>query len=263
MIDGARVAVVVPAYNEARLIARTLETIPAWVDHVVVVDDASSDDTARAVEPLSGHRIELVRHAHNLGVGAAIAAGYRRAFAEGAHVAAVMAGDGQMDPRDLRAVVAPIVAGEADYVKGDRLSHPEAFARMPLTRWIGNHGLSALTRIATGLPVRDSQCGYTALSRAAFGALPLDALWPRYGYPNDLLSRLAVAKLRVRDVIVRPVYGDEESGIRLHHLFTTFPVVLARGLARRATASLAPAPARVAHEIAPRRPASAELRAAP
>lgn len=239
MIDGARVAVVVPAYNEARLIARTLGSIPAWVDLVVVVDDASEDGTAAVVAALGGERVELVRHGENLGAGAAIAAGYRRAFARGADVAAVMAGDGQMDPRDLRAIVAPIASGQADYVKGDRLSHPEAFARMPLSRWVGNHGLSALTRLATGLAVRDSQCGYTALSRAAFAALPIEALWPRYGYPNDLLSHAAIAGLRVRDVVVRPVYGDERSGIRAHHLVTAFPFVLARGLARRARVMLA------------------------
>ncbi len=256
MFDGARVAVVVPAYNEARLIARTLGTIPDWVDSVVVVDDASSDETASIVAPLCGARIELVRHARNRGVGAAIASGYRRAFERGADVAAVMAGDGQMDPRDLRDVIAPVASGEADYVKGDRLSHPEAFARMPLARFLGNHGLSALTRVATGLSISDSQCGYTALSSAAFAELPIDSLWPRYGYPNDLLSHLAVAGLRVRDVIVRPVYADEQSGLRAHHLLTVFPLVLARSAARRARSSTArrtprPSPPPIATEPRP------------
>ncbi|HEY8431510.1 MAG TPA: glycosyltransferase family 2 protein [Sandaracinaceae bacterium] len=255
MFEAARVAVVVPAYNEARLIARTLRSIPSWVDDVVVVDDASSDGTARVVAPFCGARVELVRHAKNLGVGAAIVSGYRRAFERGAHVAAVMAGDGQMDPRDLDAIVAPVARGEADYVKGDRLSHPEAFARMPLARWIGNHGLTLATRLVTGLSVRDSQCGYTAISRAAFAALPLESLWPRYGYPNDLLSQLAIAKLRVRDVVVRPVYRDEDSGLRPYHLVTTFPFVLGRSLARRAAASLAPPRAPAAAHV-PRQAAS-------
>jgi glycosyltransferase involved in cell wall biosynthesis len=238
MFDGVRVAVVVPAYNEARLIARTLASIPAYVDHVVVVDDASRDHTSQAARSVSDERIEIVRHAQNRGVGAAIATGYRRAFDARADVAAVMAGDGQMDPADLRALLAPIVRGAADYTKGDRLSHPNAFARMPALRWIGNHALSGMTRLATGLDVRDSQCGYTALSREGWRALPLDRLWPRYGYPNDLLSRLAVAGLRVEEVVVRPIYGEEESGIRPVDLFTSFPRVLAIGLARRVRASL-------------------------
>ena len=241
MKNGARVAVVVPAYNEERLVARTLRTIPDYVDHVVVVDDASTDRTADEIASVADERVELLQHDRNRGVGAAIVTGYRRAFAAGAKVAAVMAGDGQMDPRDLDALLAPVLSGETDYAKGDRLSHREVLARMPLTRWLGSHGLSAMTRLTTGLDVRDSQCGYTALRREAFARLDaldsMDALWPGYGYPNDLLSRMAVAGVRVADVIVRPVYGDEESGIRARHLVTAFPRVLATSLARRVRAA--------------------------
>lgn len=238
MKNGVRVAVVVPAYNEERLIAHTLRTIPAYVDHIVVVDDASTDATAREVASVYDPRVEHVLHPQNRGVGAAIVTGYRRAFERGAEVAAVMAGDGQMDPDDLARLLEPVLRREADYAKGDRLSHPEAIVRMPLARWVGNHGLSAMTRIATGLHVHDSQCGYTALSRAAFARLEVDALWPGYGYPNDLLSHLAVAGLRVRDVVVRPLYGAEESGIRPRHLVTSFPRVLALSLVRRIRAGL-------------------------
>lgn len=230
---GEKVAVVVPAYDEARLIGRTLGSIPAFVDHVVVVDDGSRDSTARAVRAVTDDRVELVRHPINQGVGAALATGYRRAFARRAAVAAVMAGDAQMAPDELRAVVAPVLRGEADYVKGDRLSHPEARARMPWTRWVGNHALTGLTRLATGLPVTDSQCGYTALGRDGARRLALGSLWPRYGYPNDLLSRAAVAGLRVREVPVTPVYASERSGIRPTDLLVTFPAVLALGFARR------------------------------
>jgi glycosyltransferase involved in cell wall biosynthesis len=238
MLEGARVAVVVPAHDESLLIARTLRSIPYCVDHVVVVDDASSDDTVARARAVHDERIELLRHTVNRGVGAAITTGYRRAFEAGADVAAVMAGDGQMDPRDLIAVLSPAVRDEADYVKGDRLSHAEAFARMPFARWLGNHALSSLTSAATGLVIRDSQCGYTALRRSAADAIELESMWARYGYPNDLLSRLAVARLRVHEVTVRPVYGDERSGIRPQHLLTSFPYVIGLGLARRVRASL-------------------------
>ena len=129
--------------------------------------------------------------------------------------------------------MSPAARGDADYVKGDRLSHPESFARMPKVRWVGNHALSALTRIATGLTVRDSQCGYTALHRRGAARLDLDRLWPTYGYPNDLLSRAAVAGLAVADVPVQPLYGEEQSGIRARHVATCFPIVLGLGLARR------------------------------
>lgn len=227
------VAVVVPAYNEAPLIARTLTAIPAFVALVVVVDDASSDGTAEIAEAIADPRVTVVRHPENRGVGAAIVTGYRTAFARGAAVCAVMAGDAQMDPSDLRSVVTPVVRGEADYVKGDRLSFPRARGRMPPARFLGNRVLSFFTKLATGLAIHDSQCGYTALSAPAAARLPLDRLWPRYGYPNDLLGMLAEQKLSVQEVLVRPIYADEVSGVGFRHALFVIPFVLVRVLGRR------------------------------
>jgi glycosyltransferase involved in cell wall biosynthesis len=228
-----RISVVVPAYNEARLITRTLRSIPAYVTHVVVVDDGSADDTARNAQALNDPRVEVVRHRENRGVGAAIVTGYLTAFGRGADVCAVMAGDGQMDPADLERLVRPVITGQAAYAKGDRLSFPEARQAMPLSRWLGNLVLARLTGLAAGLPVRDSQCGYTALSREAAQQLPLHKLWSRYGYPNDLLGMLRERNLPVSEVTVRPVYADEESGIRLWHALFVVPFVLVRVLVRR------------------------------
>lgn len=232
MLEQHHVAVVVPAHQEARLIARTIAGIPSFVDTIVVVDDASTDGTADAAVATDDPRIRVVRHARNLGVGAAIRTGYREAFASGADVAGVMAGDAQMDPADLHTVLMPIVRGEADYVKGDRLSHPSASRAMPRARWVANHALSMMTQVALGMRVRDSQCGYTALSREASKRIELERLWPGYGYPNDLLGRAQRAKLRVREVVVRPIYADEQSGIRLRHGLVV-PWVIARAGVRR------------------------------
>jgi glycosyltransferase involved in cell wall biosynthesis len=251
MLQGARIAVIVPAYNESRLIARTLASVPSYVDHVVVVDDGSRDDTAARAQGHGDDRVEVLRHGANRGVGRTLATGYEAAFAQGADVAVVMAGDGQMDPRDLKRLLAPVLRGETDYAKGDRLGYPEANAHMPWTRWVGNHLLSWLTRWATGLEVRDSQCGYTALSRRAAERVALDRIWPRYGYPNDLLGALADSGMRVRDVIVRPVYGDEDSGIGWWHALVVIPFVLLRVGLRRTRRS-APALPRTWPE-APRR----------
>jgi len=233
MFGSSRVAVVVPAYDEAALIARTLSQIPAEVDHIVVVDDGSRDRTAAIVEALEDHRLELCRHPRNRGVGAAIRTGYRVAFEAGADVAVVMGGDGQMDPRDLRRLVSPVLEGRADYVKGDRLSWPDARLRMPTERWIGNHVLSLMTRLATGLDVSDSQCGYTAAGPEAAALLVGQGMWSGYGYPNDALGRLAHSALRVVDIPVRPLYGDEISGIGMRHALVVIPWVLARVALRR------------------------------
>jgi glycosyltransferase involved in cell wall biosynthesis len=232
MLAGKRIAVVMPAYNEVKLIAGALESIPSFVDHIIVVDDASLDATVKIVRSLP-RRIELAEHASNQGVGAAIATGCRHALSLGADLTAVMAADGQMDPLDLPSLLAPLIAGEADYTHGNRLGWPAAREAMPWHRWLGNHLFSSLTRYAIGVEVQDSQCGYAAMNRRAQQALDWDRLWKGYGYPNDLLSSLTLCGLRVREISVRPVYGAEQSGIRLRHVLVIIPFVIARAWIRR------------------------------
>ncbi len=227
MWRGSRIAVVVPAYREARLIGRTLGSIPDYVDAIHVVDDGSPDDTSGAVRAQGDPRVRLITHEDNRGVGASIVSGYRAALAGRADVMAVMAGDNQMHPDDLESLLEPVVAGRADYAKGNRFVHAE-HSRMPLPRRLGGRVLSAATRLGTGLSIDDSQCGYTALSAAAARALPLDELWPRFGYPNDLLGMLAARGLRVVDVPVRPVYADEQSGIRAWHVASIAGIIARR-----------------------------------
>ena len=236
MFRHLRVSVVIPAFNEAAKIAATVERVPELADHVVVIDDASHDETS-ANTPRSA-RVELVRHDANGGVGAAIATGYRRALAAGCDVAVVMAGDGQMDPADMPALLEPIAAGEAEYVKGNRFKHPDIWSEMPATRIVGNVLLSAATRVTSGYShVFDSQCGYTAIHRRALTAIDLDVLWARYGYPNDLLSRLYVAGVRVVDVPVRPIYGQQwRSGINISTALHPLPWVLLRSWGTRLAA---------------------------
>jgi len=243
MYRALRIAVVIPAYNEARAIVDAVATVPDFVEHVLVIDDASHDDT-REQAAIGAHRrtdprgVEVISHTTNRGVGGAITTGYRRALALGVDVAVVMAGDGQMDPDDLPALLDPIADGAADYVKGNRFKHPDVWTTMPPTRIVGNVLLSAATKVTSGyLHVFDSQCGYTAIHRGALAAIEIDELFPRYGYPNDLLSRLHVAGMRVVDVPVRPIYGDHwKSGINLGTVIHPLPWVLLRSLGNRLAA---------------------------
>ena len=236
VLAGRTIAVVMPAFNEAKLVGAAIGSVPKFVDHVIVVDDASADATSDAVRT-SPRPVLLLRHETNRGAGAAIATGCKHALRLGVDFTAVMAADGQMDPADLPTLLAPLLAGEADCVKGSRLDWPAVRDAMPWHRWLGNHVFSALTRRALGVEVQDSQCGYVAMSRRSKQALDWDRLWKSYGYPNDLLSRLSIARLRMREVPVRPIYGTERSGIQLHHVLFIIPFVIARawlrGLAQR------------------------------
>lgn len=220
MLLGARVAVVVPAYDVEREIADVVRTMPSWVDAIVIVDDASHDRTRERALAVGDPRVTVLVHARNRGVGAAIVTGYRHELAApGAPNDAfvVMAGDAQMDPHDLETIARPIVRAEAGYVKGNRFAHRDA-RDMPWTRRLGGAVFSRATSLAIGVPIEDSQCGYTAISRHACERLDLEALWPRYGYPNDLLGMLVRARVPIAHVPVRPVYFEGAKGLDLRHL---------------------------------------------
>ncbi len=231
MVDGKRVAVVVPAHDEEALIGVTVAGIPEFVDRILVVDDASRDGTAAAVRALADPRVELVARESNGGVGAAIVSGYERALEQGLDVVCVMAADNQMDPDDLITLVEPVARGEVDYAKANRLVSGEAWQLIPRTRYLGNAILSLLTKIASGYwHVADSQTGYTAISRAMLAQLDLGRIYRRYGFPNDMLVHLNVWNARVRDFPSRPVYGvGETSGIRLRSVVPRISWLLVKG----------------------------------
>lgn len=237
MYADKSIAVVVPAYNEERLIERTVSTIPAFVDRIIVVDDASRDRTPEILQRLASEddRVLILRHAVNRGVGGAIVSGYKRARELETDVTAVMAGDGQMSPDDLTDIIDPVAKGDTDYTKGNRLFQGDAWKMIPHYRYLGNSFLSLLTKIASGYwHIADSQSGYTAVSLAVLKRLDLDRVYKRYGMPNDFLIKLNQYDFRVRDVHIRPVYNiGERSGIRLANLIPRITWLLFKGFWQR------------------------------
>jgi glycosyltransferase involved in cell wall biosynthesis len=231
MLEGKRVGVVVPAHDEAELIATTLKGIPAFVDRIYVVDDGSHDATVERARGLADPRVEIIPHDRRRGVGAAIVTGYKRALAEGIDVACVMAADNQMDPGDLEMLAQPVARGELDYAKANRLVSGEAWTLIPKARYLGNAVLSMLTKIASGYwHIADSQSGFTALSKPMLSVLDLDHIYPGYGFPNDLLVHLNVWNARVRDFPSRPIYGvGERSGIRYRKVVPRISWLLVKG----------------------------------
>jgi glycosyltransferase involved in cell wall biosynthesis len=228
-----RIAVVVPSFNEARNIGRVIETMPPFVDSIVVVDDCSRDNMSDVVRmhQEKDPRVVLIRHEVNQGVGGAIATGYKWARDNGADVAVVMAGDGQMDPKDLPALLEPVTSGACDYSKANRLAYRNAFQEIPKVRLFGNSVLSFLTKIASGYwHIADSQTGYTAINRAALEVIDWDHMYKRYGQPNDLLVRLNVHGFRVVDVPQRPVYGvGEQSKLKVRKVVFKISWLLLKG----------------------------------
>ncbi|RLM54031.1 glycosyltransferase family 2 protein [Halobellus sp. Atlit-31R] len=242
MYEKNTVGVVVPAYNEEGFVGEVIETLPSFVDRAYVIDDCSTDGTwgeiRAAAERVNADvdadapyqdRVSPLQHDHNRGVGGAIKTGYKHALADGIDVVAVMGGDGQMRPEDLPCYLDPIVAGEADYTKGNRLLNREFRRGMPSWRLFGNWILTFLTKVASGYwRTMDPQNGYTAISKEALEAIDVDRMYEGYGYCNDLLVRLNVAGLRVGDVPRAANYGDETSSIRYHTYIPRVSAMLLR-----------------------------------
>lgn len=234
MYKNKKICVVVPAYNEEKLIAKTLEGIPDYVDKIVVVDDGSEDSTSRIVSMVKDQRILLIRHEINRGVGAAIVSGYKRSLELDMDITAVMAGDAQMNPQNLPALLNPIVNDNADYVKGNRLLEKDVKNIMPGIRYIGNSFLTLFTKIASGYwDIMDPQCGYTAISRDTIQRIDWEKLYERYGFENDLLIEMNIHKVRLKDVPVDPIYGAEKSKLDIKSFSITVSALLLKGFFRR------------------------------
>jgi len=249
MYENVRVAVVIPAYNEESHVGTVIETVPAFVDVVYVIDDGSVDGTWDEIERHATHIVDetdlehdlapwaeegprpvvAMRHEPNRGRGRCIKDGYHRALADGIDVVAVMDGDGQMDPAELHRIIDPITKGRADYSKGTRLQDRSHVRGMSKFRLFGNLLLSLLTNLSSGYwGMLDSQNGYTAISRRALETIPIETLYDGYGFLNDLLTTLNVHGLRLVEVSHPAVYDDEESGISYASFIPAVSLLLLR-----------------------------------
>jgi glycosyltransferase involved in cell wall biosynthesis len=230
MYEGLRIAVVVPAHNEALLIGTTLRTMPDLVDRIFVIDDASTDDTSAIAEAVADPRVTVIRHEVNTGVGGAILTGHRRVLEEGQDVSVVMAGDAQMDPDYLPSLLDPIAHDGVQFTKANRFYARSSTGDMPRHRVFGNVVLSVMTKFSSGYyHLFDPQNGYTAVHRDALARLDFDAIAIDYSFENSLLIHLNVLRVQARDVPIPAIYGEEVSGMRLRRVIPMLLNTLIKG----------------------------------
>jgi glycosyltransferase involved in cell wall biosynthesis len=229
------VAVVIPCYRVKRHVLGVIQGLPAWVDFILVVDDACPEGSGRHVqENCRDPRVHVLQHAANGGVGRATITGYEEAVRLGAVIVVKMDGDGQMDPAYLPRLIHPISSGRADFTKGNRFYDLKALRSMPLLRRIGNLGLSFLTKAASGYwGIADPTNGYTAVHAKALGLLQLEGLSRRYFFESSMLIQLNIVRASVFDVPIPARYGDEVSSLSLWRAFFGFPIRLVQGFFRR------------------------------
>ncbi|MFL6127890.1 MAG: glycosyltransferase family 2 protein, partial [Mycobacteriales bacterium] len=228
------ITAVVPAYNEQKLIAKTIATMPDFVDRIIVVDDKSTDSTVAMAESVGDPRVIIVQHDQNKGVGGAILTGHRSALEIGGDIDVVMAGDAQMDPDYLPSLLDPIVEEGYGFTKANRFFSRDSFRGMPAYRIVGNIVLSFLTKMASGYwHLLDPQNGYTAIRHDVLRRLALDRIAIGYHFENDLLINLSILRVRARDVPIPAVYGDEVSAMRLSRVIPQIGSLLFVGFWKR------------------------------
>ena len=231
-----KIAVVIPSFKTENEIVSVLNGIPSFVRHIIVVDDASPDSSADLVAAAAkrNRRVLLICHEANQGVGGAMVTGFKKALELGAEIVIKLDGDGQMDPQYIPALITPLIAGEADYAKGNRFRDFASLQQMPLIRRVGNLGLSFLTKAATGYwNIFDPTNGYFAIRTELLKQLPLDKIDKSYYFETSMLSRLYLLGAVVQDVTIPARYRNEISSLSIRRVLFEFPYKLVNTFFRR------------------------------
>src|SRR5262245_35311697 len=220
----ARIAVVIPCYRVKAKILDVLRDVGPEVHDIIVVDDKCPEESGRYVEAHnSDARVKDLYAELDKGVERAVVSCYSYALKRGATVVVKVDGDGQMDPRLIPTIIAPILAGEADYTKGNRFHSLFYVKQMPRIRLLGNAVLSFLTKSSSGYwSAFDPTNGYTAIHRDALQAIDLNNIAARYFFESDMLIKLGDVRAVVVDVPMRARYGDEISNLRISRILGEF-----------------------------------------
>ena len=230
------IATVIPAYRVEHNIEAVLQDLPAYIKHIIVVDDASPDSTSDLVAAAAkkDKRITLIKHTQNQGVGGAMISGFRKALDLGAQIVIKLDGDGQMDPAHIPALITPLIQGKADYVKGNRFRDFQSLQQMPFVRRIGNLGLSFLTKAATGYwNIFDPTNGFFAIRAEVLAQLPLNKIDHRYYFETSMLANLYLPGAVVMDISIPARYRDETSHLSIRRTLFEFPLKLLVTFLRR------------------------------
>ncbi|WP_248799627.1 glycosyltransferase family 2 protein [Pseudomonas sp. MWU13-2105] len=233
--DEERVAVVIPCFKVVAHILEVIQGIGPDIWRIYVVDDACPEGSGAHVKMHAcDPRVHVLTHDANKGVGGAVMTGYAAAISDGASIIVKVDGDGQMDPCLIPLFIDPILAGEADYTKGNRFFDLEQVQSMPKMRLFGNAVLSLIAKLSTGYwDLFDPTNGYTAIHRDVAKLLPLDRISQRYFFETDILFRLNTLRAVAIDIPMEAKYGAEVSNLKISEIIGEFLFKHARNFAKR------------------------------
>ena len=230
MLQGKKITVVLPAYRAAKTLEKTLDEIPMdVVDEVILVDDASDDDTAALS---ARHGLKTFQHRQNLGYGANQKTCYREALRSGADVVVMLHPDYQYDPRLVAAMAGMVASGVYDVVLGSRILGKGALqGGMPVYKYLANRVLTAVENILLGIKLSEFHSGYRAFCREVLETLPLARNSDDFVFDNEMLAQVVAFGFRIGEISCPTRYFPEASSINLRR-----SVVYGLGVLRTAVA---------------------------
>jgi len=232
MFENHTVAVVIPSYKVSKHLKYVAQSIPNFVDFIIIVDDSCPEKSYKVLN--ESEKIFIIRHESNLGVGGAVVSGYKKAINLNADYVVKIDGDGQMDINYMSKLLEPLVKDEADYTKGNRFLNLSALRSMPKIRLFGNSALSFMVKASSGYwNIMDPTNGYTAISSKVLHQLNLNSLAKRYFFESDMLINLNIQGYVVKDVSIPAIYGNETSSLSVIRTLFEFPYKLFNGLIKR------------------------------
>ncbi|MBI2096556.1 MAG: glycosyltransferase family 2 protein [Candidatus Sungbacteria bacterium] len=212
-LPGKKIISVLPAYNAARTLRRTLDAIPRdWIDEVLLVDDASGDNT---VEVARGLSLKVFVHPQNRGYGGNQKTCYQEALKLGADVVVMVHPDFQYDPTFIPQLIKPIARGEYDAVFGSRMLTPENALRggMPYWKFVANKFLTVLENAVLGLHLSEYHSGFRAYSKQVLLAAPLEANSDDFVFDTEIIVQMKIAGFRIKEIPIATRYFKEASMI--------------------------------------------------
>jgi len=220
-----KIYVVIPTYKSRSSIIEVLNSIGPEVSKIYVVDDKCPEGSgAYVLQNNKDERVSVIFHEINKGVGGAVKTGYAKALTDGADIVVKIDSDGQMDPRLINKFVKPIIAGEADYVKGNRFFEIDSLTKMPKIRLFGNSVLSLINKFVNGYwNIMDPTNGFTAIHKNALKRLPFNKIANRYFFESDMLCRLGMIRAVIVDIPMKAKYENEKSGLKIRKILFEFP----------------------------------------
>jgi len=230
------IAVVIPCYKVEQHIQKVVAEIPGYITSIILVNDASPDNTGEILDKLAieNSKIKIIHHLKNQGVGGSMVSGFKEAIKQNMDAVIKIDGDGQMDISFFEKILKAVFDEKYNFAKGNRFFDQKMLQKMPAIRRIGNFGMGFLIKLASGYwNVFDPANGFFCIRTSTLKRIDLERLAKRFFFESSLLIELYYSGAKIKDIAMPAIYAEEKSNLSIWKTLFTFPPKLFNAFIRR------------------------------